>query len=302
MARINLLPWRQEERERRNKEFNMVAGAAAVLAILATLLAMTLLNTQLSNQQDANARIEGEIKNLEAVIKDIEGLEQQREEMLSRLKVIQDLQGQRSVPVRVWDDIARAIPSAMYLVNMKREDNTITLSGFADNANVVSQLVRNLDSSQWLANSAVPNIQTNVRAYADPNAANRAGDQIIAPESNYIRFTVTTQVIPDTPADNTEQNQTLAMDSAAANQPAFVAQQEAGAAQVPAQANTATPADNQAAQPNAQTAAPTNENQPQPAQANPAANQVAPASQTPVPAANQAPAPSQPVATSGGQS
>lgn len=199
MARINLLPWRQELRAQKNKEFNLLAAATAILAVLIVLLAMTFLNSVLSSQQNANTRISSEITNLEAVIVDIEGLEKQREEMLARLKVIQDLQGQRSVPVRLWDDIARAVPSTMYLVGMKREGSLITLTGFADSANTVSQLARNLDSSPWLSNSTVPSIQAATQVIGGAN-----NTQINAPERNYINFIVTTQVQSEAGAGSEE--------------------------------------------------------------------------------------------------
>lgn len=196
MARINLLPWRQEERLRKNKEFNVLAAAAAILAILLTLLALTYLNNQLSNQQSANELITNENKRLEGVLEDIKVLETQRDEMVSRMKIIQDLQGRRSVPVRVWDDIARAVPTNMYLVGIKREGDTITLTGFADNNNVVSQLVRNLDNSPWLGNSLIPQIKTNVQAYSsgDTQRVGSESGRGILPEDDYVEFTVTTQV------------------------------------------------------------------------------------------------------------
>lgn len=207
MARINLLPWRQEERERKNKEFLVLAGAVAAVAILGVLMGMTFLNTTLSNQQDANVHIEQENARLDEVAKEIATLEQQREEMLSRMKIIQDLQGQRSIPVRVWDDIARAVPQAMYLVGMKRDGDVITINGFADNPNTVSQLVRNLDASPWLSNSGVPNIQTEIQAYGTPAPIQTSpgnAQRAPLPEDTYIQFTVTTQVKPDTPAKEGE--------------------------------------------------------------------------------------------------
>lgn len=201
MARINLLPWRQEERQRKNKEFLALAGAIAAIAVLAVLAAMMVLGTTLSNQQEANAYIENANKQLDRVSEEISTLEQQREEMLSRMKVIQDLQGQRSIPVRVWDDIARAVPQAMYLTAIKREGDVITISGAADNPNIVSQLVKNLDASQWLANSGVPNIQTDAQAYQSAVATQQANasktERQIYPEDSYIKFTVTTQVKPE---------------------------------------------------------------------------------------------------------
>lgn len=219
MARINLLPWRKEQRERRNKEFNLLAGAVAGLAILATVLAFSLLNRDLSNQQAANKRIEDANAQLDVALKSIEELEAQREQMLSQMRVIQDLQGRRSVPVRVWDDMARAVPEAMYLNNIKREADVITLTGFADNPNVVATLVRNLNSSQWLDDSAVVSIKSKLEAYQDTIAqpTANAGDKArpVYPEDNYIEFVVTTKVQnPQTAEEaqaqaNTTDNQTV---------------------------------------------------------------------------------------------
>lgn len=224
MARINLLPWREEERQRKNKEFMVLASAVAAMAALVVLAGLMLLNNDLSNQTAANERIKSENARMDGVLTEIADLEQQKEQMISQIKVIQDLQGHRSVPVRVWDDIARAVPQAMYLVGIKREGNTITLTGFADNPNVVSQLVRNLDSSPWLTNSGVPNIQTDVEAYGSLIERIREVAKSFGatestrpdyPEDNYIQFTVTTQVKADEP---TNTDPSLATDGAAAPQ------------------------------------------------------------------------------------
>lgn len=225
MARINLLPWREEERQRKNKEFMVLASAVAAMAALVVLAGLMLLNNDLSNQTAANDRIKSENARMDGVLTEIAELEQQKEQMIAQIKVIQDLQGHRSVPVRVWDDIARAVPQAMYLVGIKREDNIITLTGFADNPNVVSQLVRNLDASPWLTNSGVPNIQTDIEAYGSlvreriREVAKSFGATESTrpdyPEDNYIQFTVTTQVKADEP---TNTDPSLATDGAVAPQ------------------------------------------------------------------------------------
>lgn len=196
MARINLLPWRQEERERKNKEFNVLIAAVAGLAILVVILVYSLLSKDLSNQQDANRKIEDANAQLDVKLKSIEDLESQRADMLSQMKVIQDLQGRRSIPVRVWDDMARAIPDAMYLINIKRTGDLITITGKADNANVVATLVRNLNASEWLDGSAVISITSKIEAYQE--VAKQSSDdqktQLILPEDSYVEFVVTTQV------------------------------------------------------------------------------------------------------------
>lgn len=252
MARINLLPWRQEERERKNKEFLVMAAAAAGLAVLLTLIALSFLNRDLDNQREANQLISDVNTRLDGVLKEIETLEEQRNEMISRMKVIQDLQGRRSVPVRVWDDIARAIPPAMYLTSIKREGDTITLVGFADNNTIVSQLVRNLDSSPWLADSRIPNIKTAIEAYAQMGQANLPNDQELQrpplPEDNYIEFTVTTQVKSDelkldengNPIVDSGQGSQIPAELSQTNPPVNLAQQDAHANTQPQTSTTGT--------------------------------------------------------------
>ncbi len=208
MARINLLPWRQEERERRNKEFMTLIVAVTLLTLLAAFASWSYFNRELDEQLDANALIEQENARLDTALTEIDSLEQRREDIISRMQVIQDLQGRRPVPVRLWDDLAKATPPALYLTNLKREGDTLTLTGLADNPNIVSSLIRNLDSSKWMGNSAVSTIQQNINAYeAAPvlNSTTTTGEQTrpVYPEDSYVQFVVTTQVQSelDTPAD-----------------------------------------------------------------------------------------------------
>ena len=198
MARINLLPWRREERARKNKEFQLLALLTAGITALAIVLGYSLVSRELK-QNEANQLITEKNNQLDVALKDIETLEAQRDEMLSQMQVIQNLQGQRSIPVRVWDDIARAIPTPMYLTSIKREDDVITITGHADNANVVASLVRNLNASQWLDGTAVVSITSKIEAYQpsvvsqmanNPNAPERP----IYPEDTYVQFVVTTKV------------------------------------------------------------------------------------------------------------
>ncbi|MDO5651652.1 MAG: PilN domain-containing protein [Moraxella sp.] len=253
MARINLLPWRQEERERKNKEFGVLLAGAAVLAILAAVLIHTLFNYALSNQQRANETVTEQNKQLDGVLTEIADLEQQKEEMLSRMEVIQNLQGLRSVPVRIWDDIAKAIPSSVYLTGVKREGDTITLTGYADNTRVVSDLIRNLDATPWLSDSFMPNARdANVQAYQDQTAQNRnlgtqGSQRPLYPEDSYIQFSVVTKVSAEAAKEELDaQSQAASAESAAAQNPTAETA-EAGNAPNP---NGAEPAPIQPAQEN----------------------------------------------------
>lgn len=208
MARINLLPWRQEERERRNKEFMTLVVAITLLTLLAAFASWSYFNNELDEQLDANTLIEQENTRLDTALTEIDSLEQRREDIISRMQVIQDLQGRRPIPVRLWDDLAKATPPALYLTNLKREGDVLTLTGLADNPNIVSSLIRNLDDSKWMGNSAVSNIQQNISAYETAPVLNNpvtAGEQVrpVYPEDSYVQFVVTTRVQSEsaTPVD-----------------------------------------------------------------------------------------------------
>lgn len=186
MARINLLPWREETRERKNKEFITQVVLIFLLSAAVALAVWYYFDNQLTEQQRANDLVSQENQRLDGVLTEIEMLEQRREDIISRMKVIQDLQGTRPIPVRVWDDLARAMPEALYLTSLKREGDLITLNGRADNPNVVSSLIRNLDNSNWMTASAVRSITKDI-----PN--NPA--EIITSEQQYVTFEVTTTVV-----------------------------------------------------------------------------------------------------------
>lgn len=299
MARINLLPWRQEERERKNKEFQTLLIGTALIAAILAFIGYSVLNNVLESQQAANKRIEDANAQLDVALKSIEDLEAQREQMLSQMKVIQDLQGRRSIPVRVWDDMARAVPSAMYLVNVKREADLITLTGQAANANVVAALVRNLNTSQWLDGSAVISIKSKVQAYQEPAAAQpQATDgktpaRPIYPEDDYVEFVVTTKVQePQANPDGTT-GEAVPMPEATVADPATF---DPSLAQPIGAEPVGTPAPDAAATPPAGQAAPAPAPAPTaavPATPPPAPTPTAQATPTPPPPAGQAnPAPS----------
>ena len=106
--------------------------------------------------------------------------------------------------MRIWDDVARAIPQNG-LTTFQRADDTLSFTTKADNPNVVSALVRNLDASDWLGNSKVSFIKQNITAYQEaPTISAEDADRAIYPEDSYIDFVVTTQVINTSVAEDTE--------------------------------------------------------------------------------------------------
>ena len=171
MAKINLLPWRQELRKQRQQEFIAIVAAVAVMAVGIVLFAHMALSKQVSDQLERNNFVKNEIKLLDDQIKEIDELQKRREELLSRMQVIQDLQGRRPVIVRVFDEMVRAIPDGVYFREIERMGDSFRIVGVAESANQVSNLMRNLESSQWFKSPVLSTVA------ADQQKAAASGKQ-----------------------------------------------------------------------------------------------------------------------------
>lgn len=159
MVRINLLPWREERRKQRQQQFYMLMGGAVGAGLLASLLIWSYLNGQISGQQDRNAFLDGEIKKVEAQIKDIEELEAKHAALLARKEVIEKLQGDRYKMVHLFDAMMRTVPEGLILTSLKQEGEEMTLAGRAQSNARVATYMRNLESAGWMKNPRVTVIE-----------------------------------------------------------------------------------------------------------------------------------------------
>jgi len=149
MARINLLPWREERRQALKKEFLTVLGAVAVLALVLVIVANRVVNGAIEHQEGRNQYLQSNINELNEQVKEIAEIEKKRAELIDRMKIIQDLQGTRPLIVRVFDELVRTLPDGVFYRAMTRTENKIELDGVAESNTRVSSLMRQLESSEW---------------------------------------------------------------------------------------------------------------------------------------------------------
>ncbi|MGJ7580591.1 PilN domain-containing protein [Variovorax sp. RHLX14] len=151
MILINLLPHREAARKRRRETFYATLGAAALLGGLIAGAAYVWYQSQISGQQSKNAFLQAEITKLEAEIKEISTLQSEITALKARQQAVEDLQGDRNLPVHLLNELVRQLPDGVYLASMKQEDRTVTLQGMAQSNERVSELLRNLGTnSPWL--------------------------------------------------------------------------------------------------------------------------------------------------------
>jgi type IV pilus assembly protein PilN len=151
MAKINLLPWREQLRKERQQQFGVALIGVLVVGVLLIGGADRVLNAQIDNQTARNNFIKQEIKALDGRIQEIAELKERRAQLLERMKIIQDLQGNRPIIAHVFDQFVRTLPDGVYFTSLKMAGKKIDMNGVAESNSRVSTLMRNLDASEWLA-------------------------------------------------------------------------------------------------------------------------------------------------------
>jgi len=160
MAHINLLPWREEQRKEQTRQFATIAGLSVMLTAAAVLLVHVTYSSQIDFQNQRNTILEGEISTLDASLKQIADLEETKEQLLSRMDIIQSLQQQRPQIVHLFDDFVRTVPEGIYLTKISQSGVTLTIKGVAESNGRVSAYMRNIDNSDWMSTPKLQVIET----------------------------------------------------------------------------------------------------------------------------------------------
>ena len=160
MPRINLLPWREAERKKRQRDFGVAMAGGVVAAIAGILATLFVFSQMIDNQEARNARLTAEIVELQKDITEIDGLERQKERLLARMEIIERLQQSRPEVVHLFDEISRQMPEGVYLTGMKQTGSRVEIRGVAQSSTRVSALMRQIDSSEWMTDPDVDKVET----------------------------------------------------------------------------------------------------------------------------------------------
>jgi len=160
MPRINLLPWREEQRKQRLKNFGIAAAAAVAVGIGVVLYAHVTVNRFIAYQNQRNKFLETQIATLDKQIAEIKELEATKERLLARMQIIEQLQRSRPEVVHLFDELVRRLPDGVYLKSVKQTGNRLSIKGVAQSSTRVSALMRNIDSSQWLTDPGLDVVET----------------------------------------------------------------------------------------------------------------------------------------------
>ncbi len=160
MAHINLLPWREEQRQEQTRQFATITILSLLLTATLVFMVHVTFGNQITHQKYRNTMLQNEIKTLDASLKQIATLEETKEQLLARMDIIQSLQQQRPQIVRLFDDFVRTVPEGIYLSTIEQKGEQLTIKGVAESNGRVSAYMRNIDASDWMATPKLKVIQT----------------------------------------------------------------------------------------------------------------------------------------------
>jgi type IV pilus assembly protein PilN len=160
MPRINLLPWRTELRQRRKKEFLVALLGAVMIGGLLAYASKLTVQSWIRGQDQRNAILTDEIAKLDEQIEQIAGLETQRDRLLARMQIIEQLQRSRPEVVHLFDELVNTLPEGVYFREVTQTQNRIEIDGAAQSSTRVSALMRNIDTSEWLREPALEVVET----------------------------------------------------------------------------------------------------------------------------------------------
>jgi type IV pilus assembly protein PilN len=172
MPHINLLPWREDLRKRRNKQFGV--NAVITILLMGGVVAGVDWHFQqrIAVQTERNSFLETQITALDKKIKEIQDLDREKERLLARMRIIQELQSSRPEIVHVVDSIVKTLPEGVFYTSIKQIGRGINMIGVAQSNARVSSLMRQLESSEWFEN---PNL-VEIKAINQPAAAGTTSD------------------------------------------------------------------------------------------------------------------------------
>tara|TARA_R110002124_G_scaffold138464_6_gene301897 strand:+ start:918 stop:1505 length:588 start_codon:yes stop_codon:yes gene_type:complete len=192
MAHVNLLPWREAQRQRHKKQY---IGSLVVISILVLAVFWVLgevIEQQIRNQNSRNNYLEQQIGVLDTQIERIKDIRSSKAEIAQRMALIEQLQVSKNVSPIVFDELARIVPAGVSFEKLSRSGNLIEIVGISESNNRLSSFMRNLEQSDVFTSGILSSIT------ADVSTSNAVSDFKLT-------FSITPKVAPVQNAETDEE-------------------------------------------------------------------------------------------------
>lgn len=160
MTKINLLDWRAQRRAQLQQRFVVMMGLGAAAAAAVFAIGYLMMSNAISLQNDRNEYLKQQIADVDQKIKEIQELEKVKNNLLARMRVIEELQASRSAAVHFFDELVNTLPEGVTLTLIKQSGALVTLEGAAESNGRVSTYMKNLEASPWFDDPKLVVIKT----------------------------------------------------------------------------------------------------------------------------------------------
>ncbi|MFT7558198.1 MAG: type IV pilus assembly protein PilN [Flavobacteriales bacterium] len=158
MAQINLLPWREEVRQEKKKEFLIQLVGVAIVSGLLCFAWIKSVDASISSQRERNQMLTSKIGLLKKEVNEIQTLKKKKKELEQRIRVIQDLEGKRSTIVHYFDELVRIMPEGVYFTSLSRKGGGFSVKGISESNQKISELMRRIDENTWFVGAKLKTV------------------------------------------------------------------------------------------------------------------------------------------------
>jgi type IV pilus assembly protein PilN len=167
MAKINLLPWREEQRKQKKQDFLNAIGLAVLMTIAILGMVHMYIEGLKEYQEQRNKLLQGEIALVDKKIVEIKSIEEKKSKLLAKIALIQKLQESRPEIVHLFDEVPKTTPDGVFLIKVTQTGTELVFTGKSQSNARVSAFMRAIEASPWLQKPTLDVIQTPDQANTD---------------------------------------------------------------------------------------------------------------------------------------
>ncbi|MBS9944552.1 PilN domain-containing protein [Vibrio alginolyticus] len=150
LYRINLLPWRENQREEHRRRFISLVALGMLVAVGIQWGIGKFFEYQQDQQQERLDYLTHYIAELDQRIEAMKIAEQEHSKILERLKVVGGLQNGRNKTTEFMNLMPAVIPEGVYVDKIKMNDLEIEISGISDSTPKLATMLDNMERSAKL--------------------------------------------------------------------------------------------------------------------------------------------------------
>lgn len=160
MMRLNLLPWRERQRQAALRRFRGQLVAGALLALCAVMLVDQLARQRGQQQVLANTQRQATLDVLSEQVQPLAEVRAQHEALLARAVALEGLRAHQDVLAGVFADLEGALPEGVQLLDLSLDSDRLQMTGVAASGAVVAQFMRDLNRSNALLDLELKHIKS----------------------------------------------------------------------------------------------------------------------------------------------